>query len=158
VLAHFSIRILFEHMLIIYLLYFLFEWPKVPDNKNLDRLYLLTFQTIKEIRTELSSSLPHGRQFEPVSSQDKFVNRLMRLSIDPATLRAVFMNLDKLVTYEHTVPVVDSLWKFGSPFLPASEKDWVKLFYGTPTNNMTKEMKDKFRRDTLFLKRHYISL
>lgn len=137
-----------------YLLYFLFEWPKmVPDNKNLDRLYLLTFQTIKEIRTELSNSLPHSQQFEPVSFQDKFVNRLMRLSMDPATLCAVFMNLDKFVTYEYTVPAVDALWKFGSPFVPTSEKNWVKLFYGISINNMTKEMKDKFRRHTLLFKR-----
>ena len=148
-LAHSSLRALFEHMLVIYLLHFLFEWPKkVPDNKNLDRLYLLTFQTIKEIRTELSNSLTHRLEFEPVLFQDNFVSRLLNVSMDSHTLYAALLNLDKLGTYEQTVSVIDALWKFSSPF-GTRDEDWkadvehVKLF---SPKKMTKKMKDKFRR------------
>jgi hypothetical protein len=39
------------------MLYFLFERPnKIADEKSLDKLYLLTFQTIKVIRTKISES------------------------------------------------------------------------------------------------------
>ena len=147
-LAHSSLRVLFEHMLVIYLLHFLFEWPKkVPDNKNLDRLYLLTFQTIKEIRTELSNSLTHRLEFEPVFFQDNFVSRLLSVSMDSHTLYAALMNLDKLGTYEQTASVVDALWKFSSPF-GTRDEDWkadVELVESLEPK-MTKKMKDKFRR------------
>jgi hypothetical protein len=153
-LAHSSLRVLFEHTLVIYLLHFLFEWPKkVPDSKNLDRLYLLAFQTIKEIRTELSNSLPHRQEFEPVFFQDKFVTRLMSLRMDPVTLCAAIMNLDKLGTHEQTASLVDTLWKFGSSFSHTSDEDWkaeVELVETLTTKKMTKKMRDRFRRESLF--------
>ena len=73
--------------------------------------------------------------------------------MDSITLCAAIMNLDKVGTYEQTVTLVDTLWKFGSPFTHTSDKDWraeVELVETLITKKMTKKRRDIFRREKLF--------
>ena len=73
--------------------------------------------------------------------------------MDPVTLCAAIMNLDKVGTYEQTASLVDTLWKFGSPFTHTSDEDWkaeVELVETLTTKKMTKKMRDRFRRESLF--------
>ena len=116
-LAQASLRILFEHMLLIFMLYFIFKWPqKISDDRNLDRLYSLTFRKIKEIGAEISKSLPGYRESDPTRLQEKLVDRLFVL--DSRKLYGAVTNLKTVGINEQTETVVDALWKFSSPFVP----------------------------------------
>lgn len=116
-LAHASLRTLFQHMLAIFMLYFLFEWPqKIPDEKSLDKLYSITFQVVKEIRTQISKSLRGYKEFKPNLLRQGLVDNLFILT--HKKLEAAVMNLEIVGLKEETVSVVDALWKFSLPFPP----------------------------------------
>lgn len=114
-LAHQSLVILLQHVLGMYVLYFLFKWPQeITEPETLNKLHSMTFQTITEIRNEISRSLPDYSVF---TFQDDLVNRMFVLN--PFRLCAAFINLKTHGVAEQTETVVDALWKFSTPFVPS---------------------------------------
>ena len=121
--AEIAIMTLFEHLVGIYMLYFLLEWPKkVPDIITRFELYTLTFQKIQEIQVRLLERFSHPEQIthdRGIIVKDLFVLKKSRLFLTVDRLKKVGFG-------EQAEPLLDELWKFSLPFA----NDGVLKLYG----------------------------
>jgi hypothetical protein len=124
-----SLYAFIEHLIGMYMLYFLFEWPNnIAEEKNLNRLYSLAFETIKDIRNEISLSFPTDEHFGTTPSTTAFVDRMFILN--SYRLCATLINFDTIGVKEPAEAVVDELWKFSSPFVPSNDRPFYSILEG----------------------------
>jgi hypothetical protein len=113
-----AIITLFEHLVGIFMLYFLLEWPKkVPDVITRSELYTLTFQKIHEIQIRLLEVFPHPDQATNI--RDKIVEDLFILKggVWESELYPSVEALGYVGFGKQTEPLVDQLLEFGLPFV-----------------------------------------
>ena len=112
ILTQESLRTLLEHILGIYMLYFILEWPKkVSDPIRRQKLYTITFQKIQEIHLKLLETFPAGQK----SNTERIVDDFFVLK--PDLLKETFTSLNDIGLGDQAKSVIDLLWKFSSPFI-----------------------------------------
>jgi hypothetical protein len=109
-----SLWILFQHFIAVYILNCTVVWPKkVSDRKMLDRLYSLTFDTVKEIELRLSE-IVFRWQLEYLRRRyirDTFVLKGDKLYDIIRCFQQVGLN-------KYADDLLDILWKVGHDFVP----------------------------------------
>lgn|GEM_PF-5289280 len=113
--AEIALLTLFEHLVGIYMLYFILEWPKkVSDPITRQELYILTFQKIQEIQIQLLKKFSHPEQV--VNNRGMIIEDFFILNED--RLENSFNHLKRVGFGEQAEALLDQLWKFSSPFVP----------------------------------------
>jgi hypothetical protein len=119
-LAELAIIRLFQHLVGIYMLYFLLEWPKkITDVFTRFQLYTLTFQKIQEIQIRILEVFPHPDQDTDV--RDMIIKKLYILET-PKDLHRTVDALENVGFGKQTGPLLDQLWKFGLPFVKYGDR------------------------------------
>jgi hypothetical protein len=109
-----SIEMLFRHFIMIYILHSLFTWPqKVGSRDTSNRLYEIFFDNIQEIQTKFfeSFNLESREQAEGDIASGSWVLRQEQLE-------GAVENFKSLDLGRQAEPLLDSLWRAGSDFLP----------------------------------------
>lgn len=125
-----SLTMLFEHMLGIYMLYFMFEWPKMfPNTMTREKLYEEAFQAVKDIQFRLEEAFGIGGQM--VVERGFIVSDFFTMNSNK--LYSTITNLEHVGLSESAEALLDILWKLGRPFIPDAlfemygrAEDWKK--------------------------------
>ena len=110
-----SLAMIFEHMLGIYMLYLMFEWPKEFRNTlTREKLYEESFQTVKDIHFRLEQVFRIGDTGE--IEKGYIVSDLFTMKAKK--MYAIITNLEHVGLGENAEALLDILWELGLPFIP----------------------------------------
>jgi hypothetical protein len=115
--VEYSLQVLFEHFICIYVLNLVFVWTnKIADSRVLDKIYEIAFDKIKKLGSKVTEVFDTERQVDRWSEiGGETIERLFVLK--PNQLASTASDIKKAGLYEQAQPVLNSLWKAGLPFI-----------------------------------------
>lgn len=112
-----AITMIFEHMLGIFMLYLMFEWPKLfPSTKTREKLYEEAFQAVEDIQFRLEEVYGIGGTGLVTLEKGSIVFDLFTMRSNK--LYSTIINLEYVGLGESAEALLDILWKLSNPFFP----------------------------------------